>query len=252
MPRRTSSPVLDIVGSAAARHSFLGNLYGKIFGYLPVTRPAHPYHTILRPVISAIDASALTRESRSLVVSSSGAVFSALASYLPGKKVTITPAMAKEHLYTELMDGDRFDFCLCGIMFGQLFQVKNVLSAIYPLLKPDGRIVIFFQNSDGLKLDPWTPELAEGLFPVIGSSRVTFSGSLPRSVASRWLASTLARFRGLQLWEMIKLAAAFAVCGLLGIIATLIERNRKAGRPPSYCTGITIKIDLRTNPSADD
>ena len=245
------APPADASADFTARHSRLGNLYGKIFGYLPSTNPGHPYHTVLKPVVTAIDAAQLSHESRSLVVSSGGAIFSRLASSLPGKKISITLAMAKEHLYTDLIDGKKFDFCLCGITFGQLFQIKGILVEVYPLLKPNGRIVIFFQNTDGVQLDPWTPELAEGLFPAIGTSRITFSGSLPGSLASRWYASVLDRFRGLQLRGMIERAVALTVCGALGLVATMIERNRKAGRLPPHCTGMTIEISLNSNAGKD-
>ena len=152
--------------------------------------------------------------------------------------------MAMEHLYIDLVDKKLFDFCLCGITFGQLTQVRSILDEIYPLLKPNARIVIFFQNLDRLQLEPWTPELAEGLLPIVGTSRVTFSGSLPGSLASRWLTSTLDSFSGLNLRGIIELAVTFTVCGTLGLMATMIERRRKHGRLPSYCTGMTIEIAL--------
>ena len=230
--------------TASARHSFLGALYGKIFGYLPKAKPAHPYHTVLRPIVAAINSVNLSSNSESLVVSSGGAVFSVVASYVPGKKINITPSMAMEHLYIDLVDKKLFDFCLCGITFGQLTQVRSILDEIYPLLKPNARIVIFFQNLDRLQLEPWTPELAEGLLPIVGTSRVTFSGSLPGSLASRWLTSTLDSFSGLNLRGIIELAVTFTVCGTLGLMATMIERRRKHGRLPSYCTGMTIEIAL--------
>src|SRR5262249_12623749 len=49
-----------------ARRSWLADLYRNIFGSLPYTKPLHPYHTILHPVVAAVQASRLTAESRSL------------------------------------------------------------------------------------------------------------------------------------------------------------------------------------------
>lgn len=239
----------DIQTGPGSGHSRLGNLYGKIFGYLPATTPAHPYHTVLRPVVMAIDAAQLSTESRCLVVSSGGAVYSTLASYLRGTKVSITPSMVKERLYFDLMKGSQFDFCFVGITFGELFQVRSLLGEICPLLKSDGRIVIFFHNTDRLQIDSWTPELAAGFFPIIGASRATFSGSLPGALASRWMAASLSRFRGLGLRSVVELSASLALCSTLALLATMIEKNRKPGRLPSHCTGMTIEIDLRADPS---
>ena len=61
----------------------------------------------------------------------------------------------------------------------------------------------------------------------------------------------LDRFRGLQLRGMIELAVALTVCGALGLVATMIERNRKAGRLPPHCTGMTIEISLNSNAGKD-
>jgi hypothetical protein len=231
------------------RRSWLADLYGNIFGSLPHTKPLHPYHTILRPVITAVKASRLTEESRSLIVSSGGALLSSLAASVPGKKLSITPEMAKEHLYADLLDGKRFDFCLCGIAFDHLFQIRGILNKIYPLLEPHGRIVIFFQNTDRVPLERYTAKLAEGLFPIIGSSRVTFSGSLPGSLGSRGLAFALSRFNAATAKGFIELAITYGICGTLGLIATIVERNRSPERPPSFCTGMTIEIGLDTSTS---
>jgi hypothetical protein len=240
VPDRKSAPPQIV------RRSWLADLYGNIFGSLPYTKPLHPYHTILHPVVAAVQASRLTSESRSLIVSSGGALFSALAASVPGKKLSVTPEMAEERLYTDLFDGKQFDFCLCGIAFDHLFEVRNILSEIYPLLQPRGRIVIFFQNAERVPLELYTAKLAEGLFPIIGSSRVTFSGSLPGSLGSRWLAFALSRFNAASIKGLIQMAVTFGFCGALGLVATIVERRRKPERPPFFCTGMTIEIDLDT------
>jgi len=227
----------------------LAKLYQNIFGSLPLTKPCHPYHTILRPVVAALLASRLNSESRSLIVSSGGGILSSLAAAIPGKKLSITPEMVKEHLYADRLDGKPFDFCLCAIAFSHLFQIRSILKDIYPRMKPDGRIVIFFQNDHHVSLDLWTIELAGGLFPTMGSSRVTFSGSLPGSLASRWLALALHRVGGLRIKALLQLGVAYGICGTLGLIATIMERNRKLERLPAFCTGMTIEIDLDTSAS---
>src|SRR5262249_18782119 len=152
-----------------------------------------------------------TEKSRSLIVSSGGALLSSLASSVPGTKLSITPGMAKEHLYADLLDGRRFDFCLCGIAFDHLFQVRSILNDIYPLLEPNGRIVIFFQNTDRVPLERHAAKLAEGLFPIIGSSRVTFSGSLPGNLGSRWLAFALSRFNAATVKGLMQLAVTYGI-----------------------------------------
>lgn len=217
--------------------------YHRAFGRLPNTTPWHPYHTMLRPVMVAIGS--FGDQADVLVASSGGPFGSLFAREFAGRSRVVTPPMLASELYRQVFRGaPKFDLCLCDLAADDLSQFRDLLGKIRPFMKTRSRIVAFHENMAARSLDERTFEFTRGLFPLVGRSQITFSGSYLGLLAIRWYARRLARHNIARPASTIALAATLAVCGPLARLAAGIEKRRNPSRFPTYCTGMTIGIDL--------
>jgi hypothetical protein len=93
-------------------------------------------------------------------------------------------------------------------------------------------------------LDERTFEFTRGLFPLIGRSRISFTGSYVSARMIRWFASRLTRHNLARLESNIAFAATLAICAPLARFASRIEERQNPRRFPAHCTSMTIEIDL--------
>ena len=218
-------------------------LYDKAFGRLPRTTRWHPYNTMLRPVRAAVESAADAAEI--LIVSSGGPFGPLLVRDLPGEKLTVTPGMLDSGSYWQVFRGIRkFDFCLCDLAVHDLTGFRNILDKIRPVMNERGRIVVFHPNLAARSLDERTFEFTRGLFPLVGRSRIRFSGCYIGGMTVRWYAISLARHNLARLASNLAFAATLAVLAPLARLATWIEERRLPQLLPARCTGMTIEIDL--------
>jgi hypothetical protein len=79
---------------------------------------------------------------------------------------------------------------------------------------------------------------------IVGSPRVTFSGSLPGRLGSRWLSFALSRFNAASVKGLIELAINYGICGALGLIATIVERSVGTARNDDGDRSGHVSVDL--------
>ncbi len=99
------------------------------------------------------------------------------------------------------------------------------------------RIVVFLHNRDFHALNEHTFAFTSTLFPIIGKSRISFTGSLPAALAVRWFVRSLTRRRTSRLFTLVSLAAALFVCAPLARLAATIERRPGAKELPQALHG---------------
>jgi hypothetical protein len=217
--------------------------YHRVFGRLPDTTRWHPYHPVLQPVRdvigSAVDAAEI------LLVSSGGPFGSLLVDDLPGRKLAVTPRMLDSGTYWQNFHGvRRFDFCLCDLALDDLTGFRNMLDKIRTVMNKRSRIVVFFPNLAARPFDERTFAFTRGLFPLVGRSRIRFTGSYIGALTARWCAAALARHNLARAASNVAFAATLAVLAPLARLAVLIEDRRQRHVLPARCTGMTIEIDL--------
>jgi hypothetical protein len=226
---------------ATGKTRFL-RFYHLAFGRLPNTTPWHPYHTMLRPVMAALEAAV---GAEILVVSSGGPFGPLFARAFSGRNLTVTPGMLSSETYRQAFrDTPKFDLCLCDLASDDLVTFRELFLDIRPLLKDRARIVVFHHNLAARPLDAETFTFTRGLFPLVGGSRISFSGSLISASLIRWYASRLARHNLARPSSIIALAATLAICAPLSRLVAKLEQRRNPRLFPARCTSMTIEIDL--------
>jgi len=229
------------IGQAAIASS--ARIYRQTFGSLPRTTPLHPFHTMLRPALAALDD--LMGAPRVLVVSSGGALSAALTQGLEGNKLAVTPNLLdSEFTRASLGNGAKFDLCFCDLTADDLGNFGRRLELIRPLLAANGRIVVTHRNVAGRAIDERTYEFASGLFPLFGRSQIAFAGSYPGALSVRWFARALERHNIAVPKGLVALSAMLAVCAPLAWLGARLERRREAQHFPTHCTSMTFVIDL--------
>jgi len=226
----------------AARFGLL-RFYHMAFGRLPNTTPWHPYHTMLRPVVAAV--APATAGGDSFIISSGGPFAALFARAFSGRNLTVSTGMFTSELYRQgFRDRPKFDLCLCDLATEDLGHFHELLPAIRGLLKERSRIVIFHHNLAGRRLDEDTFTFTRGLFPIVGRSRITFSGSYFAALVIRWYKNMLDRHNLARPASVIALAGTLAICAPLSRLIAGFEKRRDPRRYPAHCTSMTIEIDL--------
>jgi hypothetical protein len=216
--------------------------YHRAFGRLPATTRWHPYYTMLWPVRAALGTS-VTDEI--LVVSSGGPFGSLFTREFAGRNLTVTPGMLASELYRQVFrDTPKFDLCLCDFAADDLGSFRDLLAKIRPFMKDRSRIIVFHENLAGRSLDERTFEFTRDLFPLVGRSRISFTGSYIGALIIRRFANRLARHNLARLPSNIAFAVGLAVFAPLARLASRIEERRNPRRLPAHCTSMTIEIDL--------
>jgi len=227
--------------AAAPASARLARLYRRCFGQLPRTTRWHPYDTVLRPALSAIEAAGEVAEV--LLISSGGPLGPLLVKELPARKLAITPRMAGAGIYDELIGDERkFGLCVMDLAFDDLFVLRAILDRIRPLLTPGSRIVAFHHNSAGRALDDSTYGFTRGAFPLVGRSRIAFAGSRPGSLAARLFERAINR--PASRWHLPMLAMALGASAILARLAAQLEARRSPRQVRRHCTSMTIEIEL--------
>ncbi|MGO8920867.1 MAG: hypothetical protein ACLQJR_33655 [Stellaceae bacterium] len=223
----------------------IAQTYRAMFGRLPHTTLWHPYHTSLRHVRVALKAVIADGAATMLFIASEDPLAPLLVSDLPISKTTITPgALTRDAL--DVLGGDvpQFDCCFCYLGFDELSEFREIMDKIRPVMRRGSRIVVFQHNRDFHALNEHTFAFTSTLFPIIGKSRISFTGSLPAALAVRWFVRSLTRRRTSRLSGLVSLAAALFICAPLARLAGAIEEKQDPRSYPKHCTGMTIEIEL--------
>jgi hypothetical protein len=216
--------------------------YHTAFGRLPNTTRWHPYHTMLRPVMAAVEPAAA---GEILVVSSGGRFGSLFARAFSGRSLTVTPGMLDSEVYRQAFrDTPQFDLCLCDLAAEDLTKFRDLLPNIRRLLKERSRIVVFHHNAAGRRLDEDTFPFTRDLFPIVGRSRITFAGSYFGALLLRWYTSRLASLNIARPASIIALAGTLAICAPFYRLIAELEERRNPHHFPTHCTSMMIEIDL--------
>jgi hypothetical protein len=217
--------------------------YHMAFGRLPNTTRWHPYHTMLRRAMAAVEPAAAGGEI--LVVSSGGRFGPLFARAFSGRSLTVTTGMLTSELYRHAFrDTAKFDLCLCDLAAEDLTKFRDLLPNIRHLLKERSRIVVFHHNAAGRRLDEDTFAFTRSLFPIVGRSRITFAGSYFGALLLRWYTSRLASLNIARPASIIALAGTLAICAPIYRLIAELEERRNPHRFPTHCTSMTIEIDL--------
>jgi hypothetical protein len=217
--------------------------YQRAFGRLPATTRWHPYHTMLRPVMAALGTAPKTAEI--LVVSSGGPFGTLITREFAARHLVVTPGMLASELYRQVFrSAPKFDLCVCELAADDLANFRDLFGKVRPFMKSHSRIIVFHDNLAGRSLDERTFEFTRGLFPLIGRSRISFTGSYISAPLIRWFASRLTRHNLARLESNIAFAATLAICAPLARFASRIEERQNPRRFRAHCTSLTIEIDL--------
>jgi hypothetical protein len=223
--------------------AWCARVYRRAFGSLPRTTPYHPYHTMLQPVLRALERPA--RAAHILVISSGGELGADIARALDGEKLAVTPGLIDADFCERSFSGRlKFDLCFCDLAADDLVKFRGVFDLIRPFLAPNGRVVVVYHNLSGRAIDQWTYEFAAGLFPLFGRSEIALAGSYPGALSVRWFTRALRRHNVGVPAGLLALATTLAVCAPLARLGWWLEQRRDVQHLPSRCTNITIVIDL--------
>lgn len=219
-------------------------VYQRLLGRLPNTTRWHPYTTILRHAKAAIASVAMRGPISILLVSSADTIGSLLVRDVDGEKLAITVAMLKTGLYTSLLRGRTFDLCICDLAFDDLSAFRRMLGAIRPHMRRGGKVVVFHQNETHRRLNDWITTFARGLFPIIGKSKISFSGCFAGAIASRRFNALLRKHNVHRPLGFIVAVGTLALCMPLARFAVWQEQRRRPEDLPRYCTSMTLDLDL--------
>ena len=222
--------------------AWCAQVYRRAFGSLPRTTRYHPYHTMLQPALTALEAT--HGATRALVISSGGPLTAVLSTEITCEKLTITPALLDSELWrTSLGNRPKFNLCLCDLAADDLVKFRKMLELIRPLLTEPSRIVVV-HHPFGQAIDQWTYNFTIGLFPLVGRSQIAFAGSYLGALSVRWFTRALQRHNVAVPAGILSLAAILAVCAPLARLGSWAEQRREAQVLPVRCTSMTIAIDL--------
>lgn len=221
----------------------LSDVYARIFGRLPHVSRWHPYHTVLRPTMSAISEMADAPEV--LVISSGELLGPAIASSLSGRKLSITPRMLDTEFHrSAFQERTKFDLCICELSFEDLLRFRELFAKLLLVMQTRSRIVVFHHNTARRAFDDFTFQFAGSAFPLAGGSEIILSGSRPGALAQGWLSRALGRHNFSRLRSNIGLAGSLMICAPLARFGCWIEDHRDPQRLPPRCTALTMVIDL--------
>jgi hypothetical protein len=221
----------------------LRDIYGAIFGHVTETTGFHPYNHVLRGIKSAIADIKLGSSSRTLLISNGGSVGRLVLKRVRGETMSLTPKMATSpRLAREIAGQGGIDLCLCDLTFDDLFQVNEIVDHFAPLLRADARIIVFYLNYPPQDIDSSTFPFTRGLFPLIGQSRIFFTGSLPAKLALRRFTRDIASCDLSRLRGISGFALSLALCAPLALVGGWLERRSNPHRLPRHCTSMMIEI----------
>lgn len=223
--------------------AWCARVYRRAFGSLPRTTPYHPYHTMLQPVLRALERPASA--AHILVISSGGELAADIARALDGEKLAVTLGLIDAEFCERSFYGrPKFDLCFCDLAADDLVKFRGVFDLIRPFLAPNGRVVVVYHNLSGRAIDQWTYEFTLGLFPLFGRSEIAFGGSYPGALSAQWFTRALRRHNVGVPAGLLALAATLALCAPLARLGWWLEQRREVQCLPARCTNITIVIDL--------
>jgi hypothetical protein len=238
----TAGAAIAPIASGSRLLALAAKLYQALFGILPDTTPWHPYHHMLVHVNAALR-TLDTPQHIALIISSGGAVGATLTRHLAGEKVQLTAQMVLSETYGSLFDRSRrFGLCFCDLAFDDLECFRDLLDKIRPLLAPGAKLVLFHQNTELRSLDQHVFRFTKVLFPLIGRSRVCFTGSRLGALATRWFTRLLHRVNLSKPTGVIAGAVVMAICALPARLASRQERSRSPCALPIRCTSMLIEI----------
>ncbi len=224
--------------------SDLSRLYRAVFGQIPQTTPWHAYHAVFGVAKAILETNEVQNCRRVLVIASANDVGSLLAKSISAPKIVVTPEMVRLGLYENLLQrGDRFDLCFFALAFEDIRNFRALLDTLRPQLRPASRVILFHQNSALRSLDDSTYEFTQSVFPLIGRSRVVFSGSLLSAWALRLFNCGL-KLNPNTVSGVLGMVVMLGVSAPLSWLAVLREKKRRSTRLPRHCTSLTIDIQL--------
>jgi hypothetical protein len=229
-------------GKAAAqpyRPSRALRAYHAFFGTMPAVTKWHPYYTLLRHVRDAIASAGAA--ANVLLISSGGTVGPLLIRSAAGQKITLTPAMAVEGLYDNILaEAGGFDLCLCDLELDDLLEFTTLLKSLRPWLRAKAKVIVFHRNSARHDLSDLAYRFTKRLFPTAGSSKVMFTGSRFGALALRAFESAVSK--GPPRWYSIGLV--LALYAPIARLAAWLEERRDASTTSGSCTSMTMTLDL--------
>lgn len=223
--------------------SLLGWTFRAIFGSrLTQLTEWHPYYTSVRLVTAAV--LKVASAPRILLVTSEREGPAVLPNGLrPARSVTV-PAVMAGGFPGDLGVDEKFDACLCFLTFDDLMKFRAVADRVRPLVRARGKMILFFHNREIESLDKFTFIFTEALFPLVGKSVVSFTGSRLGALVTRHYSRALAALGVSRRRGGLLYLATLAVCAPLSRVAAAREKKSYPGDYPAYCTSMTVEIEL--------
>jgi hypothetical protein len=218
-------------------------LFRLVCGSRSRLKMTHPYFLVFRQITRALRKAAGGRPIDLLVLCSENVKPEIVVAGTPTGRMVIAPAALVQELSRHLDANDlKFDVCLCCLSFEDLKEFRAIVAKAVLLLRDPGKFLVFHANSSRRDLASHTHEFTKTLFPLIGTSAITFSGSASSANAMRWcsLATRLASRRG----GFIPAGLAAGMSIFLAVTAAWRESRRLAHVYPPHCTSMTMEIDL--------
>jgi hypothetical protein len=218
-------------------------LFRLVCGSRSKLKITHPYFLVFRQITRALRKAAGGRPMDLLVLCSENVKPEIVVAGAPAGRMVIAPTAFVQDLSRQLDANDlKFDVCLCCLSFEDLKQFRTIVDSAALLLRDPGKFLVFYANLSRQDLAAHTHEFTKTLFPLIGRSEISFSGSAWSANAMRWcrLATRLASRRGGFL--LAGLTAAISI--FLALTAAWWESRRIAQVYPLHCTSMTMEIDL--------
>ncbi len=218
-------------------------LFRLVCGSRSRLKITHPYFLVFRQITRALRKAADGGPMDLLVLCSENVKPEVVIAGTPTGRMVIAPATLVQELSQHLDTNDlKFDVCLCCLSFEDLKQFRTIVDKAVLLLRDPGKFLVFYANLSRQDLAAHTHEFTKTLFPLIGSSVISFSGSVWSANAMRWcrFATRLASRRG----GFLPAGLAAAISILLALTAAWRESRRLAHVYPLHCTSMTMEIDL--------
>jgi hypothetical protein len=238
-PEESDLPQEDFSQSTIAP---LNRIYESFFGRIPHITKSHPYHSTLRRILPLLMRATQEKKGSHLFISSGGSVGTALRRALAGNTITITPSMVLSGLYENLRR-QQIDICFCDLSFDDLFSFKEIFERTRPYMNANGKFICFYNNVTNVSLDRWAVPFTKTLFPLAGTSRVSFTGSRIAAFNMR-LFSRMYRRLSFNHFGLFRIACTLICCALLARISEFFEQNKNPWTLPKHCTSMTLEIDL--------
>lgn len=218
-------------------------LFRLVCGSRSRLKITHPYFLIFRQVTRALRNAAGARPMDLLVLCSENVKPEIVVAGTPTGRMVIAPVALVQELSQHLDANDlKFDVCLCCLSFEDLKRFRTIVEKAVPLLRDPGKFLVFHANLSRQDLAAHTHEFTKTLFPLIGRSAISFSGSVWSANSMRWcrFATRLASRRG----GSLPAGFAAAISIFLALMAAWRESRHLAHVYPLHCTSMTMEIDL--------